>query len=160
MRSRNIKFEYIQRDTPGPNSASWFQLKWRARRERRGNHCLCGGFADMEYLAYIIAPSVFFFSRPGAQPYFSIVVASHLGACVAGGRIQLLLGKSPFLTIQLLPQFSFGHRTSKPNIFDHPTLKTVHNWPSGGLAGGFNFFIYNLVLRTWNDYYFLLVAPI
>jgi hypothetical protein len=41
-------------------------------------------------------------------------------------------GKSPFLTIQLLPQFSFGHQTSKPDIFDHPTLKTVHNWPSNG----------------------------
>jgi hypothetical protein len=36
-------------------------------------------------------------------------------------------GKSPFLTIQLLPQFGFGHRASKPDIFDHPTLKTVHN---------------------------------
>jgi hypothetical protein len=36
-------------------------------------------------------------------------------------------GKSPFLTIQLLPQFGFGHRTSIPDIFDHLTLKTVHN---------------------------------
>jgi hypothetical protein len=36
-------------------------------------------------------------------------------------------GKSPFLTIQLLTQFGFGHRTSKPDIFDHPTLKTVQN---------------------------------
>jgi hypothetical protein len=43
-----------------------------------------------------------------------------------------MIGKGPFLTIQLLPKFSFGHRTSKPDIFDHPTLKTVHNWPSGG----------------------------
>jgi hypothetical protein len=42
------------------------------------------------------------------------------------------LGKSPIWTIQLLPQFGFGHRTSKPDIFDHPTLKTVHNWPSDG----------------------------
>jgi hypothetical protein len=41
-------------------------------------------------------------------------------------------GKGPFLTIQLMSQFDFGHRTSKPNIFGHPTLKTVHNWPSGG----------------------------
>jgi hypothetical protein len=24
-----------------------------------------------------------------------------------------------------LPQFGLGHQTSKPNIFDHPTLKTV-----------------------------------
>jgi hypothetical protein len=29
----------------------------------------------------------------------------------------------------------FGHRTSKPDIFDHPTLKNVHNWPSGGFDG-------------------------
>jgi hypothetical protein len=47
------------------------------------------------------------------------------------------LGKSPFLTIQLLPRFSFGHQTSKPDIFDHPTLKTVHNWPSSGFDGWF-----------------------
>jgi hypothetical protein len=46
-------------------------------------------------------------------------------------------GKNPFLTIQLLPQFSFGHRTSKLDIFNHPTLKTVHNWPSGGFDGWF-----------------------
>jgi hypothetical protein len=38
-----------------------------------------------------------------------------------------MLGKSPFLTIQLLTQFGFGHRTSKSDIFDHPTLKTVQN---------------------------------
>jgi hypothetical protein len=37
------------------------------------------------------------------------------------------IGKSPFLTMQLSPQFGFGHRTSKPDIFDHLTLKTVHN---------------------------------
>jgi hypothetical protein len=37
--------------------------------------------------------------------------------------------KSPFLIIQLLPQYGFGHRTPKPGIFDHPTLKTVYNWP-------------------------------
>jgi hypothetical protein len=35
--------------------------------------------------------------------------------------------KGPFLTIQLLSQFGFGHRTSKSDIFDHPILKTVHN---------------------------------
>jgi hypothetical protein len=35
-------------------------------------------------------------------------------------------GKSPFLTIQLLTKFVFDHQTSKPDIFDHPTLKTVH----------------------------------
>jgi hypothetical protein len=47
------------------------------------------------------------------------------------------IGKSPFLTIQLLSQFGFGHRTSKPDIFDHLTFKTIHNWPSGGFDGWF-----------------------
>jgi hypothetical protein len=32
--------------------------------------------------------------------------------------------------------------------------------PSGGFDGWFYFFIYNLVLRTLNDHYFLHVAPI
>jgi hypothetical protein len=36
-------------------------------------------------------------------------------------------GKSLFFTIQLLPLFGFGHRTSKSDIFDHPTPKTVQN---------------------------------
>ena len=35
------------------------------------------------------------------------------------------IGKSTFLTIQLWPQFGFGHRTPKPDIFGHPTIKTV-----------------------------------
>jgi hypothetical protein len=48
-----------------------------------------------------------------------------------------LIGKSLFLTIQLLPQFDFGHRTSKMDIFDHPTLKTVYNGPSSGFAEWF-----------------------
>jgi hypothetical protein len=50
-------------------------------------------------------------------------------------------GKDPFLIIQLLTQFGFSHRTSKPDIFYHPTLKTVHNWPLVALIGGFNFFL-------------------
>jgi hypothetical protein len=45
-----------------------------------------------------------------------------------------------FLTIQLLKTFTIGHRAV--------------------LMGGFNFFIYNLVLRTSNDHYFLVAAPI
>jgi hypothetical protein len=45
--------------------------------------------------------------------------------------------KSTFLTIQLLTRIDFGHRTSKSDIFDHPTVKTVHNWPSGGFDGWF-----------------------
>jgi hypothetical protein len=44
--------------------------------------------------------------------------------------LELILGKKLFLTIQLLCHFSF--ETLKSDIFDHPTLKTVHNWPSGG----------------------------
>jgi hypothetical protein len=39
----------------------------------------------------------------------------------------LLCGKSPFLTIHLLLQFDFGHRTSKPGIFDYAAFKTIHN---------------------------------
>jgi len=41
------------------------------------------------------------------------------------------------LAIQLLSRFDFGHRTPKPGIFDHPTLKTVHFRPSGGFVTGF-----------------------
>jgi hypothetical protein len=33
--------------------------------------------------------------------------------------------KSPFLTIQLLLKFGFDHRTPKPVIFGHETIKTV-----------------------------------
>jgi hypothetical protein len=40
-------------------------------------------------------------------------------------------GKSPFLTIQLLPKFDFGHQTPKPVIFGHPTIKAVQIWPLG-----------------------------
>jgi hypothetical protein len=39
--------------------------------------------------------------------------------------LLFFFGKSPFLTIQLWAKFGFGHRTSKPDIFDHPTVKTV-----------------------------------
>jgi hypothetical protein len=63
--------------------------------------------------------------------------------------LELILGKKLFLTIQLLCQFGFDHRTLKSDIFDHPNLKTVHNWPSGGFERVvLTFFIYNLVLRT------------
>jgi len=31
------------------------------------------------------------------------------------------------LTIQLLFEFDFSHTTSKSGIFDHPSIKTVHN---------------------------------
>jgi hypothetical protein len=50
---------------------------------------------------------------------------------------MLFFGKRPFLTIQLLAKFGFGHRTLKPDIFDHSTLKTVHNLPSSGFDGWF-----------------------
>jgi hypothetical protein len=45
--------------------------------------------------------------------------------------LSFFLGKSPFLTIQLLPKFGFGHQTAKPVIFGHPTIKTVQIWPFG-----------------------------
>jgi hypothetical protein len=70
-----------------------------------------------------------------------------------------ILGKSPFLTIQLLPRFGFGHRTLKPDILTIQLLKLFTIDHQAVLMGGFNFFIYNLVLQTWNDHYFLLVAP-
>jgi hypothetical protein len=40
--------------------------------------------------------------------------------------------KNSILTIQLLSRFGFGHRTPKLGVFDHPTLKTIYNWSSGG----------------------------
>jgi hypothetical protein len=49
-------------------------------------------------------------------------------------------GKSPFLTIQLLPQFGFGYQTSKPDIFDHQLLKLFTIDHRAVLMGGFNFF--------------------
>jgi len=33
-----------------------------------------------------------------------------------------ILGKSPFLAIELLGGFVFDHRTVKPGIFDHGTV--------------------------------------
>jgi hypothetical protein len=43
-------------------------------------------------------------------------------------EIDLVIKKEKaFLTIQLMPQFGFEHQTSKPDIFDHPTLKLVYN---------------------------------
>jgi hypothetical protein len=41
------------------------------------------------------------------------------------------------LNIQLLPQSGSGHQTSKLGMFNHQTLKTVYNWPSGGFNGWF-----------------------
>jgi hypothetical protein len=46
-------------------------------------------------------------------------------------------GRSPFLAIQLLPEFGFDHETAKLGIFDHPTLETVHFLPSGGFCKRF-----------------------
>jgi len=42
------------------------------------------------------------------------------------GGLGKNLGKSPFLAIQLSPEFDFGHATPKPGILDHRTIKTVH----------------------------------
>ena len=46
-------------------------------------------------------------------------------------------GKSSFLTILLSPEFDFGHQTSKPDILDHRTIKTVYIWPFGCFEGWF-----------------------
>jgi DNA modification methylase len=48
--------------------------------------------------------------------------------------------KSSFLTIQLLSRFSFGHWTSKPGNFNHPTLKPLTIGYHMILMGGFKFF--------------------
>jgi hypothetical protein len=54
------------------------------------------------------------------------------------------------LAIELQNRISLTIQLLKPFTIDHQTV----------LMGGFNFFIYNLVLRTWNDHYFLPVALI
>jgi hypothetical protein len=54
------------------------------------------------------------------------------------------------LAIELQNRTSLTIKLLKPFTIDHRAV----------LIGSFNFFIYNLVLRTWNDHYFLLVAPI
>jgi hypothetical protein len=41
------------------------------------------------------------------------------------------------LAIELFSKFGFDHRTAKPEIFSHWTLKTVHFRPSGGFARRF-----------------------
>jgi hypothetical protein len=54
--------------------------------------------------------------------------------------LQILIakyGKSSFLTIQLLLKFGFRHRTPKPVIFGHQTIKTVQIWPLGCFDGWF-----------------------
>jgi hypothetical protein len=50
---------------------------------------------------------------------------------------QLNQGKSPFLAIQLLLKFGFDHRTPKPVIFGHQTIKTVQILPLGCFYGWF-----------------------
>jgi hypothetical protein len=52
-------------------------------------------------------------------------------------RHVFFIGRSPFLTIELSAKFGFDHQTSKLGIFDHPTIKTIHFWPSLGFQGGF-----------------------
>ena len=60
-----------------------------------------------------------------------------LGAMYWCPSISFFIGKNPFLTIQLWPRFGFGHRTPKPGIFSHPTIKTVQIWPSCCFGGWF-----------------------
>ena len=38
--------------------------------------------------------------------------------------------KNSFLTIQFWLEFGFDHRTPNPDIFGHPTIKTVQIWSS------------------------------
>jgi hypothetical protein len=57
-------------------------------------------------------------------------------------QIQILkvgysIGKSPFLTIELSTASGFDNVTLKPNIGNHPTLKSVHIGPSDGFPGWF-----------------------
>jgi len=52
-----------------------------------------------------------------------------------------LLVKNIFLTIELSPESGFGHQTLKPNIFDHPTIKTGHIWSLRWFQGQFLFLI-------------------
>jgi hypothetical protein len=74
---------------------------------------------------------------------------------------MVLNWKRSFLIIQLSLKFGFGHQTPKPVIFGHPTIKTVQIWPLDCfLWVVLIVFIYNLVLRTSNDYYFFLVPLI
>jgi hypothetical protein len=75
--------------------------------------------------------------------WFELVI-SRLGGGVQNSVISLLacnenrvcplpekyIGRSPFFIIQLLLKFGFSHRTSKSDIFDHPTIKTVQICPS------------------------------
>jgi hypothetical protein len=56
------------------------------------------------------------------------------------GGVSIKKGKSAFLTIQLYVKFGFGHRTSKPDIFDHPTVKPFKFSHQAVLMGGFQFF--------------------
>jgi hypothetical protein len=45
-----------------------------------------------------------------------------------------------YVFLRKLPRFGVSHRTSKLNIFDHSTLKTVHKWAPDGFDGCFHFF--------------------
>jgi hypothetical protein len=62
-------------------------------------------------------------------------------------QIITVLGKSLFLTIQLLPQFFVTVELQNRICLTTQLLKpfTIGHWAV--LMGGFNFFIYNLVLR-------------
>jgi hypothetical protein len=51
--------------------------------------------------------------------------------------LDLIIGRSLFLAIELLLKFGFDHQTRKPGIFGHRTLETVQFWPSGGFAKWF-----------------------
>jgi len=66
------------------------------------------------------------------------------GKAKAPAKLAPWKGKSPFLTIQLWPQFGFGHRTPKPGISAFQVSKLFKFDHGAVLMGDFNFFfIYN-----------------
>jgi hypothetical protein len=44
---------------------------------------------------------------------------------------MFITGKKSIFNHQTIVKFGFAHLTLKPEIFDHPTIKPVHIWPSG-----------------------------
>jgi hypothetical protein len=78
--------------------------------------------------------SIFPSPRDGTKLFLLVGGEGRVQCCFLCGTVQtadFFFGKSPFLTIQFLPQFDFGHEASKIGIFDHLILKTIHNWPLG-----------------------------
>ncbi|KAF8756802.1 hypothetical protein HU200_011038 [Digitaria exilis] len=76
-------------------------------------------------LAPVTAPAMEGWVREG---YAAKSAGSPLISCSNSGSLSkcwISIVKGLFFTIQLLSQFNFNHRTSKPDIFCHPTIKPV-----------------------------------